>query len=549
MFSPKWNKGVGTSECREFSSKIIDGKHRNIRFCLRERYKRIARDVGYVRANCALRKMNDQFSLVDRSYIYRGYAYVGASWSAAMSDEDIALLAGARASACEKFITEASKALEDAVDVLEGFFFAQDIVYPLVITSNDTQESIIKKREASFKRVTDVAWWRRQLRKKCARQVEGGLREHGFTKKQKAPYVSNYTFERWKARQKKNALMLAGFEAVTDDGDVVNLLEAKKKSVSNPDVMNTELAVRMKGYSEIGKALGLQCLFLTLTCPSKYHAQGSRGGANGKFEGATPRDAMEYLNCVWAKIRAEWKRMGIKTFGFRVSEPHHDGTPHCHFSLFFSPYDAPLAMAVFRKYALEQDGDEDGAQEHRCDVVVMDESKGSAVGYMMKYIAKNLNGYSVDVDFEGQVSGYDGALRVKAWASTWGIRQFQQIGSVSVTVWRELRRHRDILTDAPEKLEELRSAADRGDWMEFVELMGGVFVGRNDQTARPQYLEHEESSSFGDDVAKLVGVWLQPIARRLGFFLNTREKVWEIRAARKRVNKVAAQPPPLDLCQ
>ena len=172
MFSPKWNKNVGTSECREFSSKIIDGKHRNIRFCLRERYKRVARDVGYVRANCAIRKMNDQFSLCDHSFVYRGYTYVGGSWSASISDDDISLLAGARASACEKFIAEAGKASEDAVIILEDFFSVQGVGYPLKITSNDTQDTIIKKREASFKRVTDVAWWRRQLRKKCARQVE-----------------------------------------------------------------------------------------------------------------------------------------------------------------------------------------------------------------------------------------------------------------------------------------------------------------------------------------------------------------------------------------
>lgn len=127
-----------------------------------------------------------------------------------------------------------------------------------------------------------------------------------------------------------------------------------------------------------------------------------------------------------------------------------------------------------------------------------------ATGYVAKYIAKNVDGYQID-DEDGQCA-IEKSLRVRAWASIWGIRQFQFIGSPSVTVYRELRRLRNVDGIRPTLIANLEAAADKGDFAKFVELMGGVCTKRVDQPLRAMMIEKPESNRYSETTQKLKGL-------------------------------------------
>lgn len=326
-------------------------------------------------------------------------------------------------------------------------------------------------------RLSDVSWWGKRLRVKDWREYEARQIRMGMVTR----YVSDGIAQvrTWHRQQTRE--LLQRIYAVKDDGATfLTLAELAEKSVSNPIIRRAEMITRAKGLATWRRAQGFTWTFVTLTAPSAYHRMTTRGGGhahNPRWNGSTPRDTQQYLCAVWARIRAKLAREGIDWSGLRTVEPHSDGTPHWHLCLWCHPADLEAIKDTVRHYALAEASHEPGAQQHRATFEDWRPADGDMVdrciAYLIAYVSKNLDGRA-GIEATDSRDGHtvdlgdsvEAAARVEAWATTWGIRQFQEIGGGPVTAWRELRRLRDPLAD--DELEPLRAAADGGQYALFL---------------------------------------------------------------------------------
>lgn len=397
-------------------------------------------------------------------------------------------------------------------------------------------------------RLLDESWWLRKINRAWAIYCELIAILTGQVRKGVSPYASAHAVREFTQRKAAQQAWMAGMSAVNEElGQEIDLADAIMASVANPAIRRHELMVRMRGFEDMAQDQGKQGLFLTLTAPSSYHAwrQGSKDTnktyQNDKFNGSTPTDTNRLLCKQWARFRAALAREGIMTFGFRVVEPHHDGTPHWHCLLFINPeYQRDfLTLLAYHFTAAERaelkmpNGDQlDTLAElkirnkmprikwllnvgdptvvkainPRVNWKIIDESEGSATGYIAKYIAKNIDGHKVGMDYEAEAPVDHTTIAVAAWASCWRIRQFQQIGGPAVSVWRELRRLGDEVIEWDCILEAARTAADNNRWGDFIDAMGGIDLPRKEHLIRLSKRLDEAANKYGEDVLKLMGV-------------------------------------------
>ena len=380
-------------------------------------------------------------------------------------------------------------------------------------------------------RLTCETWWRRALRVKVSRVVEAGAVKLGIVNARAGGYASNNAVTRRADQLARNAAALAHTFYRNEAGQVYSLADLAALSVSNPVIRGGELMTRIRGAEEYADEAGHVGLFVTLTCPSAFHAmtQGSGGRPikNRHYAGHSPRDGQQWLRDRWARARAKLARLGVKLYGVRVAEPHHDGTPHWHALLWAeNAQAAAVAETVIRAQWLSDYASERGAADNRVNVKRM--TAGGAAGYVAKYIAKSVGHHALPDSMDtaqgelltveaGDVPGF---RRVDAWAATWGIRQFQFLGLPSVTVWRELRR---VTSDqagtarvqwrdpvawkawAASGARTIEGAGGVACWRTFMRAMGGHCQGRRWALRVARRAEPGRVNRYGEAVKP--GAW------------------------------------------
>lgn len=493
--------------------------------------------------------------------------------SLAASDAEICNLANDCAGKVQKFIAEIGQTTKGEI-VLKMFALCE---------KQGVKPPSAKSLPGLLGRLSSPKWWRRQFRRTAGRQVEAAARDLGMVHRRAGIYASNETVARHAEQKRRNAAAMEQAEAVNSEGEVFKLSELAALGVSNPSVRFAELMVRVKGMEAFAKSAGHVGLFVTMTTPSRMHARHGTGACpkNDLFDGTEPREAQSWISRQWARMRAAFARQEITLYGVRVAEPHHDGTPHWHMLLFIKPEltagrsAVSRVKAIIRRYLLRGDfapmkkkeiaanirangrthreadlwagiiqsqqivdqrraeKDETHRVRRACDFKEIDWARGSAAGYLVKYLAKNISGERVGLDLENNKPANETAGRVLAWASCWGIRQFQIIGGPAVGVWRELRR----MKEKPEQGDLFEAWEATGskkeerapDWGKFMAAQGGVEIAAKDRPVQLWKLQEPgRLNGYGEEAgARVAGVMCQ------GRATATRETVWTIRQAEK----------------
>lgn len=378
----------------------------------------------------------------------------------------------------------------------------------------------------SLARMLCADWWYRKLWKMRCEWREEQLRAVCLVSKKASPYVSYEAVMHKREQRRKSLEFFRSHELVNEDGDTLDMEDVINASSSNPAHRRNEMMACVKGLELIAEMRGDCAVFYTITCPSRFHSTLNNGRPNPTWTNATVRQSSDYLVGMFAAFRKAMYKAGLRWYGVRVAEPHHDGTVHWHLLCFMRKKDRRAITALLRKFAIREDREELGNNTGpRFKSELINPRKGTPTSYIAKYISKNIDGRGLagEISKETGKSLRDNAEYVNAWASLHRVQQFRFFGIPGRQAYRELRllagqaarQQGDKKAGAPvldnPRLDAILAAADAGCFATYIMKQGGVLVPRKYHLIRTAYEINEEPTAYGDHGIRIYGIW-SPIA-------------------------------------
>ncbi|HCH1566059.1 TPA: replication endonuclease [Vibrio parahaemolyticus] len=251
-----------------------------------------------------------------------------------------------------------------------------------------------------------------------------------------ASSIANEDMIRLRASQNEYNEALLASKYIEIKGKYISLLEfigdAKKKS--------SELYVTTKGLETLAKERSFKWAFLTMTAPGYLHANPTVGRSQSRWTREKMSKAHEDLMQRWSRLGKKFSKDGYSMsagdiFGFRVVEPHKDGTPHWHMLVFFPQelenYLFNEASGLFI-YCFKH-------SESALKVIFGQDEKSTASSYALKYIMKSIG---ISLADKKNVSVFERKLiAIQAWKSGANIKSYQMFGvNGNSTVWNVARK-------------------------------------------------------------------------------------------------------------
>lgn len=374
----------------------------------------------------------------------------------------------------------------------------------------------------SLARMLCADWWYRKLWQMRCEWREEQLRAVCLVNKKASPYVSYEAVIHKREQRRKSLEFFQSHELVNADGDTLDMEDVVNASSSNPAHRRNEMMACVKGLELIAEMRGDCAVFYTITCPSRFHATLNNGRPNPKWTSATVRQSSDYLVDTFAAFRKAMHKAGLRWYGVRVAEPHHDGTVHWHLLCFMRKKDRRPITALLRKFAIREDREELGTNTGpRFKSELINPRKGTPTSYIAKYISKNIDGRGLakEISKETGRSLRDSAEHVSAWASLHRVQQFRFFGIPGRQAYRELRllagqaarvqgerKAGAPVLDNP-RLDAVLAAADAGCFATYIMKQGGVLVPRKHHLVRTAYELNDEPSAYGDHGIRIYGIW------------------------------------------